>query len=123
MIKTRMLRHDEWPMVAPIVRNVFEDGMPVSPEQSGYLAAFAGETLAGFVNVEEVFHINNLYVAEGYRGTGLERRLALEVNEILSLVPGRSAIVLTDERAIGRALLRMGAQDRGVWRLFRKDFR
>jgi hypothetical protein len=70
-LRIRLLSVDEWPLVEPVVRAVFNDAMPETPAQAGFLAALDGDNLAAFLQVETLFRFFNLYVAPEYRGGDL----------------------------------------------------
>lgn len=121
-MKTRILTPEEWPLIAPLLGGTFRDAMPTDPNQSAFHAAFDGERLAAFLNIETVYHFNDLYVAPAYRQTSIAWRLMKEADSLLQQVPGSSAIVLTDEPRVARLTIRLGATDRGLWRMYRKDY-
>jgi len=119
-METRLLTLEEWPLVEPILRDVFEDEMPVTPAQSAFLGAFDGRELAGFVQVEQLLRIFHLYTAPGYRGARVARLLADEAAR--DIPAGFPACVLTGERALIRWALGKGARDVGLVHFLRKDF-
>jgi ribosomal protein S18 acetylase RimI-like enzyme len=119
-MELRILNPDEWPLVEPTLRNVFRDGMPVTPRQATFLAALERGRLAGFIQVEQLLRIFHLYVAPGFRGAEVARLLADEAAR--DIPAGFSACVLTNERALIRWALRHGARDVGAVHFLRKDF-
>jgi GNAT superfamily N-acetyltransferase len=119
-METRLLSPDEWLLVEPVVRGVFNDEMPVTPAQSVFLGAFDGGNLAGFVQVEQLLRIFHLYTAPPSRGAQVARLLADEAAR--DIPAGFPACVLTDERALIRWALRRGARDVGAVHFLRKDF-
>lgn len=119
-VEIRILTPDEWPLVEPIVTSVFQDALPHSSAQSSFVAGLDGARLAGFVQIEQLFHANCLYVAPEYR----RGRVAWQMmKEVARLIPsGHSVIVLTDEPGVQRLVEKLGMRDAGEWRLLRKDF-
>lgn len=119
-METRILSFDEWSLVEPVVRGVFNDEMPVTPAQSTFIVALKGGRLAGFVQVEQLLRIFHLYTAPGFRGAQVARLLADEAAR--DIPAGFPACVLTDEKALVRWALRDGARDVGLVHFLRKDF-
>lgn len=116
----RLLGPEEWPLVEPVVRDVFRDALPATPAQGGFLAAFDGSALAGQVQFETLFRIFNLHVAESYRGRGVARLLG---EAAARMVPADfSACVLTDEPALVRWAKRYGGRDVGRLHFLRRDY-
>lgn len=127
----RVLSVDEWPLVEAVQRDLFHDALPSSPRQGSFVGAADGEKLAGFVLVEKVFHITNLYVAAEYRQTPIAGQMMRFVDG--RIPPGFSAIVLTDSRptkdeiTADSLLLKLGARrvvngETRTWRFYRKDY-
>lgn len=115
-IETIMLPPDHWSRLEPVVRQ-FGNTMP-SPQDSGFLTALDGEKVAGFIHVESLYHFVCEYIAPGYEGSGLSRRL---IQDAASCIPvGRSGIWLTD-RKVDHIAARVGARHVGNYRVYRKD--
>lgn len=115
----RILEPSEWPLVAPVVTGEFRNSMPVRGDQSSFLAAFDGESLAGFVHVETLFHINCVFVKPCYRRAGLG--LALLAAAAGRVPQGFSAIAIAPRspELLARFL---GARPLGRQQIFRRDF-
>ena len=93
--------------------------MPVKPEQSTFLTALDGEKLAGFVHVEDLLHVNCVYVAPEYRSTRLSWDL---MRETARLIPhGFSALVLAEPTTHTKLLERMGMRLLGNFNVWRGD--
>jgi len=118
-LPTKILTPEEWPLVAETVRSQFRDAMPVTPDQSSFLAAFDGPAVAGFVQIETLLHLNNLHVAPKYRDARLAWQL---LREAVALTPkGYSVVALTDLNEVAKLAVRLGGRDLGRWQLIRKD--
>lgn len=119
-IKTSILPVESWPLVEPIMRGEFGNGMPATPAQAIFLAAMEGERLAGFIHVEHLIHFSCVYVAPEHRTSNLGLRLMKEAD---SLVPvGSSAIVLADTDHLTKMLLALGGRELKASKIFRKDY-
>lgn len=122
-IKTVILPFENWSLVEREMRDEFNNAMPVSPEQSTFLTALDGEKLAGFLNLETIFHYNCLYVSPEYKRLNVAYRLVREADALVaSLARGYSAIALAESPAVESMLKRMGMRLIGERQVFRKDY-
>jgi hypothetical protein len=120
MRRTILLPREQWSLVEPIVQ---EDLKGVMPDQAGpvdFLVAMDGKTLAGFIQVETVYHFRSVYVAPEYRNSSLAIKLMKEAD---SLVPsGFSAIVMVNKARVGKLLRAFGGRELDTQKVFRKDY-
>lgn len=116
--ETLILPFDEWDRVRPIVEGVFENKMPETPERATFVAAMEGETLAGFLHIESLYHFNCVYVTPEHERSGLSKQLIARASTCIP--EGRSAIWLTD-RNVDHLAAAVGARYVGTYRVYRKD--
>ena len=127
-METIILPFEQWPLVEPIVTKEFRDAMPLTPAQSDFVALRDGQSVAGFLHVEHLYHFNSLYIMPEYRNQGLAMRLIRKATS--SIPPLHSGIWLAPadkgdsiESKARRLAIDMGAREVGVYRVFRKDVR
>lgn len=118
-MERRILLPEEWDKVAPIVTGEFNNAMPQTPAQGGFLAALDGERLAGFVHIESLFHLVSTYVFPDYRRTGLGWDLLMEA--AARTPPGFSVALLTTRTRTKMAKV-VGAHRVGNFNFYRRDF-
>lgn len=119
MMERRILTPEEWNQVAPIVTGEFNNAMPKTSAQGGFLAALDGERLAGFVHIEHLFHLVSTYVAPEYRRTGLGWELLMDA--AARTPPGFSVALLT-KRVRNKMAAVVGAYKVGNFNFYRRDF-
>lgn len=118
-ITSDFLPPERWHEIADIVREQFQDAMPVTPAQATFPALFDGDQLVAFLHVEHLFHFNSLYVVPQYRDQGLALRMAQEAVRRMPL--GESAIWLAPGVRGARFVEQLGARKVGVFTVYRKD--
>jgi ribosomal protein S18 acetylase RimI-like enzyme len=99
-MNVRLLSRDEVNTLEPIFSVEFEhDGLPRETE-ADVVGVFDGSDLAGFLVVERLFHIAQVYVAPEYRRRRAASEMAAYVEQ--SIPEGRSAITITQTPEGGR---------------------
>lgn len=89
----RPLAPDEWEQLEPVFEAEFGNDALPTPLDSRVVGAFDAEgRLVGFLVVEELLHLAQMYVEEDVRGAGVGSQLAAYVEQ--SIPAGRSAIVV-----------------------------
>jgi GNAT superfamily N-acetyltransferase len=92
-IEVRLLTTDEVAGLAPVFASEFGDDALPRPTEARVVGAFDAEgRLVGFIVVEELLHLAQMYVEEEARGGGVGSALASYVER--SIPAGRSAIVV-----------------------------
>lgn len=92
--------------------------MPIRPDQASFLAEVDGDTLRGFVHVENLLHFNCVWVADGERKSSLAFDL---IRDAVSRIPKGFSGVWMMDRNMGAVARRLGAREVGTYRIYRKD--
>ena len=95
--------------------------VPLNPLGSRVLAAFDGDRMIGFVCMNMIPHIEPLFVAPAYRGSGVAEELVQQMVELLYAAIAPAAYVVADNPASAKLaeLHGMTRVDVPVYRLVR----
>ena len=95
--------------------------VPLNPQGSRVLAAFDGDRMIGFVCMNMIPHIEPLFVAPAYRGSGVAEELVQQMVELLYAAIAPAAYVVADNPASAKLaeLHGMTRVDVPVYRLVR----
>ena len=68
-IEIRVLEPHEWHLVEKDYVRQFENVMPNNPQQSVFFGVFENDKLIGFAHLEQVFHLNAVYMMDKHQTT------------------------------------------------------
>lgn len=114
-----LVKPEEWSLIEGAMKRVFNNDMPVTPDQAVFLGLYDEAKLAGWIHIEHLYHFNCVYIEAQYRQTGLGLRLIKEATD--RIPAGHSAIWITDRHVANKIAPKLGARNLGNFQVFRKD--
>jgi hypothetical protein len=115
----RPLLPEEWEKIENKYVSEFGNRMPESPMQSIFYGVFLGEKLIGFAHLEQIFHLNAVYLEKEYRQSGFISAIFESIDE--ALPEGFPLLVLPDKN-FSRLMKKWGARLLGKIPVWRKDY-